>query len=395
MIIGVPKETCPGECRVGLSPTNAAALVKQEHTVLLETGAGLASGYPDAAYEKAGVSLVDRGDLFARADLVIQVQTPGLNLDTGTDDVGMLRAGQILVGMMDPLANPEFARTLAEKQVTGVAVELIPRITRAQAMDVLSSMAMIAGYKAVLVAANECPTMFPMNMTAAGTLNPARVFIMGAGVAGLQACATARRLGAVVEAYDVRPAAREQILSVGAKPIELDLEAEDTEGQSGYAKAQSEDFLRRQREAMAEILARQDVVITTASVPGTKAPVLITTQMAHAMKPGSVIVDLAAEKGGNCELTRLGETVIENGVKILGPKNITSTVANNASQMYGKNVENLLKHLIDEEGGLQLDYEDEIIRETVVSHDGEVTNPRLRGLLELPALSPEPATAEA
>ncbi len=395
MIIGVPKETCPGECRVALTPANIAGLVKQGHTVLVEREAGLPSGYPDAAYEKAEASLVDRKDLFARADLVIQVQTPGLNQDTGADDAALLRSGQILVGMMDPLANPEFAQTLAEKQITGVAVELIPRITRAQSMDVLSSMAMIAGYKAVLVAASECPTMFPMNMTAAGTLNPARVFIMGAGVAGLQACATARRLGAVVEAYDVRPAAREQILSVGAKPIELDLEAEDTEGQSGYAKAQSEDFLRRQREAMAEILARQDVVITTASVPGTKAPTLITTQMAHAMKPGSIIVDLAAEKGGNCELTRLGETVIENGVKILGPKNITSTVANNASQMYGKNIENLLKHLLDDEGGLQLDYEDEIIRETVVSHDGEVTNPRLRGLLELPALSPEPATAEA
>ena len=392
MIIGVPKETCPGENRVGLIPQNVAALTKLGRTVVIEAGAGIAAGHSDDAFTQAGAELASRAEVFDKADIIVQVQTPGLNMDTGSEDLSSLKSGQTLVGMMDPLANAEFAQTLAEKNITGVAMELIPRITRAQAMDVLSSNAMIAGYKAVLIAANEAPAMFPMNMTAAGTLNPARVFVMGAGVAGLQACATAKRLGGVVEAYDVRPAAREQILSVGAKPVELDIKADDTEGSGGYAKEQSAEFIKAQQAAMADVLAQQDVVITTAAVPGKKSPILVTAEMVKAMKPGSIIVDLAAEKGGNCELTQLDEIVIENGVKIIGPKNVPSTVANHASQMYGKNIENLLAHLVDEEGKLNLDFEDEIIRETVVSLDGDVPHARMRDLLGMAAL--EPAAAE-
>lgn len=393
MIIGIPKETCPGENRVGLIPQNVAALVKLGREVIIETGAGEAAGHADAAYTEAGATVVARSDVFEKAAIVVQVQTPGLNEDTGAADLDSIKSGQILVGMMDPLANPEFAKTLADKQVTGVAMELIPRITRAQSMDVLSSNAMIAGYKAVLIGASELASMFPMNMTAAGTLNPARAFIMGAGVAGLQACATAKRLGAVVEAYDVRPAAREQILSVGAKPVELNIEAENTETSGGYAKEQSAEFIAKQQAAMADVLSQQDVVITTAAVPGKKSPILVTAEMVKQMKPGAVIVDLAAEKGGNCELTKLGEVVVENGVKIVGPKNVPSTVASHASQMYGKNIENLLAHLIDEEGNLNLDYEDEIIRETVVSLNGDVPQARMRDLLGMPELPSE--TAEA
>jgi len=395
VIIGIPKETCPGECRVGLIPQNVAALVKLGREVLIENGAGAAAGHADAAYQEAGATLVSRADIFEKSDIVVQVQTPGLNQDTGAEDFANLKAGQVLVGQMDPLANPEFAQQLAEKKVTGVAMELIPRITRAQAMDVLSSNAMIAGYKAVLIGASELAAMFPMNMTAAGTLNPARAFIMGAGVAGLQACATAKRLGAVVEAYDVRPAAREQILSVGAKPVELNIEAENTETSGGYAKEQSADFIAKQQAAMADVLSQQDVVITTAAVPGKKSPILITADMVQKMKPGAVIVDLAAEKGGNCELTQLGETVVVNGVKIIGPKNVPSTVASHASQMYGKNIENLLAHLVDDEGNLNLDYEDEIIRETVVSLEGDVPQVRMRELLGMPELPVKESADEA
>lgn len=401
MIIGVPKEIGPGECRVGLVPANVAALVKQGRSVLVQTGAGEAAGYPDSAYASAGATLVDdRSRIFAEAGIVVQVQTAGVNRANGDDDLPVLREGQILVGMMDPLARPEFAQDLAGRKVTGLAMELVPRITRAQAMDVLSSMAMIAGYKAVLIAASQSARMFPMSMTAAGTLHPVRAFIMGAGVAGLQACATARRLGAVVEAYDVRPAAREQILSVGAKPIELDIKADDTEGKGGYAKEQSEDFLNAQRAAMAKVLEAQDVVITTAAVPGKKSPVLITADMVRTMKRGAVIVDLAAEKGGNCELTRLGEVVVtDNGVTILGPNNVPATVAHHASQMYGKNIENLLALLVSKEGHLNLDFDDEIIRETVVSHQGDIPHTRMRDLLGLsaqaPAAAPSPSSGQA
>ena len=388
VIIGVPKEICPGETRVALTPANVTVLKKKpDLRILVEQGAGIAAGYPDAEYQDAGAELVSRDAIFDQADVVLQVQTPGSNTASGADDLGKLRKGQLLIGMMDPLANPSFASTLAEKGINGVALELVPRITRAQAMDVLSSMAMIAGYKSVLMAAVAANRLFPMNMTAAGTLNASRVFVMGAGVAGLFACATAKRLGSIVEAYDVRPAAREQILSVGAKPVELDLDTAAAEGKGGYAQAQGEDFLKRQRELMTEVISRMDVVITTAAVPGAKSPILVTADMVKAMKPGSVIVDLAAERGGNCELTKLGETVVEHGVTIIGPANVPSTVAHHASQMFGTNMENLLNLLIDKEGKLNLDFEDEIVRETVVAHDGDVPHARMRQLLNLPELA--------
>lgn len=388
VIIGVPKEICPGETRVALTPANVTVLKKKpDLRILVEQGAGIAAGYPDAEYQDAGAELVSRDAIFDQAEVILQVQTPGSNNVNGAEDLDKLHKGQLLIGMMDPLANPSFASTLAEKGINGVALELIPRITRAQAMDVLSSMAMIAGYKSVLMAAVAANRLFPMNMTAAGTLNASRVFVMGAGVAGLFACATAKRLGAIVEAYDVRPAAREQILSVGAKPVELDLDTTAAEGKGGYAQAQGEDFLKRQRELMTEVISRMDVVITTAAVPGAKSPILVTADMVKAMKPGSVIVDLAAERGGNCELTKLGETVVEHGVTIIGPANVPSTVAHHASQMFGKNMENLLNLLIDKEGKLNLDFEDEIVRETVVAHDGDVPHARMRQLLNLPELA--------
>ncbi|HLR17787.1 MAG TPA: Re/Si-specific NAD(P)(+) transhydrogenase subunit alpha [Alcanivoracaceae bacterium] len=389
MRIGVPKESFLGEQRVALIPGNVAALKKisEQVNVLVENGAGLLAGYTDEEYEAAGAQLADRATVYAEADIILQVQTPGYAHENGPDDLASLRENQILIGMMDPLANPEFAQTLASKNITGIALELVPRITRAQAMDVLSSMGMLAGYKAVLMAASESNRMFPMNMTAAGTLNPARVLVMGAGVAGLQACATAKRLGALVEAYDVREAAREQILSVGAKPVVLDLDTSAAEGSGGYAQEQSDDFLARQRAAMQEVIAEMDVVITTAAIPGAKSPILVTEDMVKAMKAGAVIVDLAAERGGNCELTERGKTSVHHDVTIIGPENVPSTVAYHASQMFGKNLENLLKLLLNEEGQLELNFADEIIKETVIANAGDVPQERLRKLLGLEPLA--------
>jgi NAD(P) transhydrogenase subunit alpha len=288
--------------------------------------------------------------------------------------------------MMDPLAAPQAAQAVAEKGASAIALELVPRISRAQSMDVLSSMATLSGYKAVLMGASAAQRIFPMLMTAAGTLQPARILIMGVGVAGLQACATAKRLGGIVEAYDVRPAAREQIISVGAKPIELDLDTDESEGAGGYAKEQGEDFLRRQRELLTAVVAEQDIIITTAAIPGAKSPILVTEDMVKAMKPGSVIVDLAAERGGNCDLTEQGKTVIAHGVTILGPENVPSELAYHASQMYGKNMQTLLELILDDQGNLNLDFNDEIIAGTVVAHNGEVPHPYMRKLLHLPEL---------
>lgn len=385
MKIGVPKESLPGEQRVALTPANVVAIKKisPKIEILFEKEAGLLAGYPDNEYEAAGATLTDRATVYSQSQLLLQVQTPGYAHANADEDLAQLTEGQTLIGMMDPLANPAFAQQLAQQKITGLALELIPRITRAQAMDVLSSMGMLAGYKAVLLAANASPRMFPMNMTAAGTLNAARVLVMGAGVAGLQACATAKRLGAVVEAYDVREAAREQIISVGAKPVELNIDTSAAEGQGGYAQEQSDEFLAQQRAAMQEVVASMDVVITTAAIPGAKSPILVTEDMVKAMKPGSVIVDLAAERGGNCELTQQGNTIVAHDVTIIGPENVPSTLPYHASQMFGKNMENLLKLLLTEEGELQLDFEDEIVRETVVAHEGQVVNTRLRERLGL------------
>ncbi|GIU37117.1 NAD(P) transhydrogenase subunit alpha [Shewanella colwelliana] len=389
MKLGLPKESQADEKRVALIPANVTRLIKKNLQILVESGAGLAAGFSDSEYQEAGATITSREQLFQEAEIITLVNCKGQQFD---EIKALAKPNQLFIGMMDPLANPDNAKMLASTGTTAIALELVPRITRAQSMDILSSMATIAGYKAVLLAAHHAPRLFPMMMTAAGTLKPARAFIMGVGVAGLQACATAKRLGAVVEAYDIRPAAREQILSVGAKPVELDLETENTETKGGYATEQSDDFLKRQQQAMTNVLAQQDIVITTAAIPGRKAPVLITKEMVDGMKPGTIIVDLAAETGGNCELTRLDEIVVHNGVTIFGPANIPGTAATHASQMYGTNIENLLKLLIDKEGKLNLDFDDEIVRDTVVVHQGDVVNARIRTLLGMPEIAaPEEA----
>ncbi|MDG1486026.1 MAG: Re/Si-specific NAD(P)(+) transhydrogenase subunit alpha [Porticoccaceae bacterium] len=387
MIIGIPSEIKAGEKRVAMSPANVQSLADKSVKVLIQADAGSAAGYPDAEYTAAGATVTaDRAEIFASADIILQVQSFGSNNDNSDGDLALLRSGQLVIGMMDPLASPQAAQAVAKTGATAIALELVPRISRAQSMDVLSSMATLAGYKAVLMGASAAPRIFPMLMTAAGTLQPARVLIMGVGVAGLQACATAKRLGAVVEAYDVRPAAREQILSVGAKPVELDLDTGESEGAGGYAKEQGEDFLRRQRELMTEVVAQQDIIITTAAIPGAKSPILVTEDMVKAMKPGAVIVDLAAERGGNCDLTKQGETVVAHDVTILGPENVPSDLAFHASQMLGKNMQTLLELIVDEAGNLNLDFNDEIVAGTVVAHEGEIPHPHMRKLLNLPEL---------
>ena len=373
MKLSVMRERHPGETRVALTPANISTLTNLGCEVFVETGAGDVAGFSNDSYREAGAVILEtRSQLLAQGEIILCVDA------SHEEALADLQKGHICIGMMDPLGRAEQFVKLAERGVTSVALELVPRISRAQSMDALSSIATLAGYKAVLLAALHAPRIFPMMMTAAGTLNPSRVFIMGAGVAGLQAAATAKRLGAIVEAYDVRPAARDQILSVGAKPIELDLDTTSSEGQGGYASEQDDDFLNRQREQMANILAKQDVVVTTAAIPGAKAPVLITEEMVKSMKPGAVIVDLAAERGGNCELSQPGETVKAYGVIIIGPINIVATLPHHASQMYGRNVENLLLHILDDEGALKMDFEDEILHETVVTYEGEVRASRIR-----------------
>jgi NAD(P) transhydrogenase subunit alpha len=385
MIIGIPRETYPGEQRVALVPAVVPTLAKAGWEVLLEAGAGNAAGYPDEAYVERGARLArHRAEVFGEADAVIQILGPGANDRTGEADLPLLRPGQWLLGFLRPLASPHTVRALAAAGVTAFAVELLPRITRAQPMDALSAMATVAGYKAVLLAATHLPRMFPMLMTAAGTVTPARVLVIGAGVAGLQAVATARRLGAVVSAYDVRPAAKEQVESLGARFVALGLETAEAEDARGYARALDEAFYRRQRELLARVVAESDVVISTAVVPGRRAPVLITAEMVAAMAPGSVIVDLAAERGGNCALTRPGETVVAHGVQIVGAVNLASTVPYHASQMYARTASALFLHLARpgvRDGQMQLDLEDEITRETLVTHGGAVVHPRVREAL--------------
>ncbi len=375
--VGVPKETYPGERRVALIPAALAAVIKAGAEVLVEVGAGEAAGFADEAYAERGARLVaSRAELFEKAEVVLQVRCYGANPEAGRDDLSRMRAGQTLIGFWEPLSAPKAVEEAARTGITAFAMELMPRITRAQSMDALSSMATVAGYKAVLLAADRLPKMFPLLMTAAGTLAPAKVFVLGAGVAGLQAIATARRLGAVVEAYDVRPAVKEQVESLGAKFLELPLETAGVEDKSGYAKALDEEFYRRQRELMARAVAEHDVVITTAAVPGRRAPVLVTREMVAAMRPGSVIVDLAAERGGNCELTRPGETVVEGGVTILGPLNLPSSVPVHASQMYARNISTFLLSMV-KEGRLAPDAHDEIVRETMIIDRGQVVHPQL------------------
>jgi NAD(P) transhydrogenase subunit alpha len=343
--------------------------------VAVETGAGAAAGFPDEAYRQQGAAVLGRADIFDGADILLTVRA--------TPPGGPLRPGQALIGFADPLGAPDAIHQIAATGATLLSMELMPRITRAQSMDALSSMATIAGYKGVLLAANTSPRMFPMLMTAAGTISSARAFIVGAGVAGLQAIATARRLGAKVEAYDVRPAVKEQVQSLGAKFVELPIETADSEDKGGYAKAQDESFYRRQREMMLKVVAGNDIVITTALIPGKRAPILLTTEMVEAMIPGSVVVDLAAERGGNCELTRPDEVIHHKGVTIVGPSNPPALVPYHASQMYSKNIITFLMHLLGKEGAKQsvlpVDAEDEITRETLLTRDGNVVHPRLAG----------------
>jgi NAD(P) transhydrogenase subunit alpha len=382
MIAGVLKETFPGERRVALVPSAFPLLTKAGVEVVIESGAGVAAGFPDGAFKDKGARIATRAEVLEAARVLLQVRP----LAGATGGPEGLRPEHVLVGLLDPLGAPAGIQALAARGVTAFALELIPRITRAQAMDVLSSAATITGYKAVLLAASALPQMFPMLMTAGGTLAPARVFVIGAGVAGLQAIATAKRLGAVVQAYDVRPAVKEQVESLGAKFVELPLEAADAQDKGGYARAMDESFYRRQRETMLKVVAGSEVVIATAAVPGKKAPVLLTAEMVDAMPPGAVIVDVAAEQGGNCELTRPGETVTRGTVSVIGPLNLPSTVPQHASQMYGRNVATFLA-LIVAGGELKIDAADEILRETLVTRGGEVVHPRVREALSLPALS--------
>jgi NAD(P) transhydrogenase subunit alpha len=354
--------------------------------VVVEAGAGIGAGYTDADYAAKGAKIVtDRSEVFRAADIVVQVLCYGSNDKTGKADVPYFRSGQVLIGFLRPLGSLETIQEIASKGVTSFSVELMPRTTRAQSMDVLSSMATICGYKAVVLAADTSPRIFPMLTTAAGTITPGRVLVIGAGVAGLQAIATARRLGAVASAYDLRPAAKEQVQSLGGRFVELPIEVKDAEDARGYARAQDENFYKRQRELLGKVVAESDVVISAAVIPGKKPPILVTKEMVASMAPGSVIIDLAGERGGNCELTRPGEIVVEHGVTIIGWFNLASTVPYHASQMYARNVSAFLLHLV-KDGKLQLNREDEIVRETMLTHGGEVVNARVREFFSLPAL---------
>jgi len=377
MIVGIVKESFPNEARVAMVPALLPQLAKGGIEVVIESGAGDAAGFLDEEYSAKGAKVVaGRAEVFGSADVIAQVRALGANPEEGRSDLDLIREGQAVIGVCEPLTEHEANQAMAAKGATLFSMEMMPRITRAQSMDVLSSMATIAGYKAVLVAANELPKMFPMMMTAAGTVAPARVFVVGAGVAGLQAIASAKKLGAIVEAYDVRPAVKEQVESLGGKFVELELETDSSEDAGGYAKELGEDFYKKQREMMLSVVAASDVVITTAAIPGKKAPILVTAEMVKGMHSGSVIVDLAAERGGNCELTRAGETVVEGGVKIIGPLNIPATVPFHASQMYAKNIATFLLHLVDE-GNLKIDTEDEITEGTLITRGGKVVNPRV------------------
>ncbi len=384
MIVGIPKESYPGERRVALVPSVVPSLMNAGFEVLVESGAGEQAGYPDKSYAEKGAKIEpDRAAVFRSSNIIVQVLCYGSNDVTGQKDLPLLRPGQVVIGFLRPLGTLEVLQQVADSGVTSFAVELVPRITRAQSMDALSSMGTICGYKAVLAAADTLPRLFPMLTTAAGSITPARVFVIGAGVAGLQAIATARRLGAVASAYDMRPAAKEQVHSLGGRFLELAVEAKNAQDARGYGTAQDESFYARQRELLARVVGESDVVITAAVIPGKKSPVLVTSEMVEAMAPGSVIFDLAAERGGNCELTVAGQTIVRHGVNILGTINLASGVPYHASQMYARNVTAFLLYLV-KDGKLQLNLEDEIVRETLLTKDGQIVNQRVREFLGLP-----------
>jgi H+-translocating NAD(P) transhydrogenase subunit alpha len=387
VIVGVPRESFPGERRVAMTPSVVPMLAKAGLETVVEAGAGIGSAYLDAEYAAKGAKVIaDRAEVFRTADIIVQVLCHGSNDVTGAADVPLYHRDLILIGFLRPLGAINTIQDIAKAGVTAFSVELMPRSTRAQSMDALSSMGTICGYKAVLIAADTLPRIFPMLTTAAGTITPGRVLVIGAGVAGLQAIATARRLGAVTSAYDMRPAAKEQVQSLGGRFVELPIETKDAQDAQGYAKAQGEDFYRRQRELLGRVVAENDVVITAAVVPGQKSPVLVTRDMVEKMAPGSVIVDLAAERGGNCELTKVGEEVVQHGVTIIGRINLASTVPHDASQMYARNMTAFIQHMI-KDGKPRLDASDEIIGSTMVTRNGEVVNARVREFFKLPALA--------
>jgi NAD(P) transhydrogenase subunit alpha len=387
MTVGVPRESYPGERRVALVPSVVANLKKAGLDVVVEQNAGLEAGYPDAEYSARGAKVAaDRAEVFRTADIIVQVLCYGSNDKTGKADVPLYRPDQLLIGFLRPLGQLDTIQDIARAGVASFAVELMPRVTRAQSMDVLSSMGTVCGYRAVLIAASTLPRLFPMMTTAAGTITPARVLVIGAGVAGLQAIATARRLGAVTSAYDLRPAVKEQVQSLGARFVELPIEAQNAQDAGGYARAQDESFYNRQRELLTRVVAESDVVITAAVIPGKTSPILITREMVAGMAPGSVIVDLAAERGGNCELTRIGEKFVTGGVTIIGWVNVGSSVPHDASQLYARNMVAFLTHLV-KEGKPRLDADDEIIRSTLLTRRGEVVNARVREFFAMPALA--------
>jgi NAD(P) transhydrogenase subunit alpha len=374
MRIGVPQETLEGERRVALIPDSVKSLTGRGIDVTIESGAGTEAGFTDEMYTEAGADVGDAGAAWG-ADIVLRVAAPS------TEDIGRVGQGKILIGFLAPLTAKDTTKALASGGVTSFAVEAIPRITRAQAMDALSSQANVAGYAAALLAAREAGRFFPMMTTAAGTVSPARVLVLGAGVAGLQAIATAKRLGAVVTGFDIRRAAWEQISSLGGRPLELDF-IPDAEDEGGYARPLTDEENEQVREALAENAAKQDVIITTAQIPGRPAPTLITADGVHNMKPGSVIVDLAGESGGNCELTKAGETVDENGVKIIAPRNLASDMPAHASQLYAKNLENFIGLIVDDEGNVNLNFDDEVVAGACLTHEGEIKNERAKSVVE-------------
>lgn len=394
MQIGVVRESMPGERRVALTPGHLAPLLKRGDRVVVEAGAGREAGFPDDHYREAGAEVVgSRDEVLAGTNVLAQVRAFGANRVEGEADLDKLPAGATIVGLCDPLDAVEPSQELARRGISCFALELVPRITRAQTMDVLSSQANIGGYKAVLLAATELPRLFPMMMTAAGTLTAARVFIIGAGVAGLQAIATARRLGARVRAYDVRPAVREQVESLGAEFLEIAIDTGESEDKGGYARAMDDAFYRKQQELMTGAVADSDVVITTAVVPGRRAPILVTEEMVAAMRPGSVIVDLAAERGGNCAATDGPRRVLDSGVVVLGPSNLPGTVPYHASQTFARNMVAFLEHIAPE-GAMNFDRSDEIIGDALLVHDGEIVQRRVREIFGLPALAEAAAEAE-
>ena len=381
MVLGVPKEEASGERRVALVPAHIGSLTKAGIEVVVQRSAGYESGYTDEAYQEKGATLVeDRESVYQRADVILRVRSGKADAG-GFEEAALLRERQTVIGTFDPYGAEEVMRGYLEKKVQSFSMELMPRITRAQSMDSLSSQANLAGYYSVILAAQTLPKMFPMMMTAAGTVTPARVFVVGVGVAGLQAIATAKRLGGVVSAYDIRPAVKEQVESLGAKFVEMELDTESAESSGGYAKAMDEEFYRKQRELMSHVVSESDVVITTAAVPGKQAPILITKEMVSLMQPGSVVVDIAAERGGNCELTKVGERVSHQGVTILGPTNIASNLAHHASQLYSKNVTTFLLSMV-QEGTFAPDEEDEIVQATRLTKDGEVASETAREILK-------------